>query len=232
MAETDTNPADRWLAPALGFVAGYVDTCGFIALFGLFTAHVTGNFVLIGAALVSGASGLALKLLALPTFVLVVAAVAAFVQFAPPAPRRRTGQLLLVQALLVGAFGCAGILAQPIAHADSAAALGVGLLGVAAMSIQNAASRLVMGTLAPSTVMTGNVTQMVIDAVSMLKPSAAGANPASARLAKFAWPLLGFAGGAIAGAWLLAKGGFGALLLPAAILLVLAWRQLRGSTPA
>jgi uncharacterized membrane protein YoaK (UPF0700 family) len=33
----------------LSFVAAFVDTCGFVALFSLFTAHVTGNFVLIGA---------------------------------------------------------------------------------------------------------------------------------------------------------------------------------------
>src|SRR3954462_3972574 len=54
------------------FVAGYVDNCGFIALFGLFTAHVTGNLALIGAALVDYHGGLVAKLMALPIFVLAV----------------------------------------------------------------------------------------------------------------------------------------------------------------
>jgi uncharacterized membrane protein YoaK (UPF0700 family) len=39
----------------------------------LFTAHVTGNFVTLGAALVFGTHGLIAKLIALPEFVVVVA---------------------------------------------------------------------------------------------------------------------------------------------------------------
>src|ERR1700730_3573110 len=51
---------------------GFVDTAGFLALQGLFTSHVTGHFVTLGAALVLGTSGVLAKLLALPMFCAVV----------------------------------------------------------------------------------------------------------------------------------------------------------------
>src|SRR5882672_5588341 len=51
---------------------GYVDAAGYLALHGLFTTHVTGNFVTLGASLVLGTSGAVAKLLALPVFCLVV----------------------------------------------------------------------------------------------------------------------------------------------------------------
>jgi uncharacterized membrane protein YoaK (UPF0700 family) len=54
--------------------AGYVDTAGFLALEGLFTAHVTGNFVTLGASLALGTSGAVVKMLALPVFCVVVIA--------------------------------------------------------------------------------------------------------------------------------------------------------------
>jgi len=52
--------------------AGYADTGGFLALKGLFTSHVTGNFVTLSAALVYGNSGALAKTLALPIFCLAV----------------------------------------------------------------------------------------------------------------------------------------------------------------
>src|SRR5215467_11423436 len=63
------------VAALLSFTGGFVDTAGFLGLQGLFTAHVTGNFVTLGATLVLGTHGAIAKLLALPEFVIVVALV-------------------------------------------------------------------------------------------------------------------------------------------------------------
>ena len=54
------------IAGLLSFNGGFVDTAGFLGLQGLFVAHVTGNFVTLGAALVLGSHGIIGKLLALP----------------------------------------------------------------------------------------------------------------------------------------------------------------------
>src|ERR1700742_2607767 len=64
----------RALPLLLSLNAGFVDTAGFLALQGLFTAHVTGNFVTLGASLVLGTSGAIAKLLALPVFCFVLIA--------------------------------------------------------------------------------------------------------------------------------------------------------------
>ena len=58
---------------ALSFTAGYVDTLGFVALFGLFTAQITGNLVLIGVELTTPVNGVLIKFMAFLGFVLAVA---------------------------------------------------------------------------------------------------------------------------------------------------------------
>src|ERR1700754_4591969 len=61
------------IAALLSFNGGFVDTAGFLGLQGLFVAHVTGNFVTLGAALVLGSHGILNKILALPEFIVVIA---------------------------------------------------------------------------------------------------------------------------------------------------------------
>ena len=59
----------------LSLNAGFVDTVGFLGLQGLFTAHVTGNFVTLAAGFVYGPHGTIGKILALPEFIGAVAVV-------------------------------------------------------------------------------------------------------------------------------------------------------------
>jgi len=204
-------------AASLAFVAGYVDTLCFVALFGLFTAHVTGNFVLIGSEMVNPSQGMLLKWLAFPAFVAGV--VAARVSFGGGATSRR---LITLQALLLLLGLTSGVMSDlSVAQRGSWHAAAAALVA-AAMGVQNAAGRLVWGSLAPTTVMTGNVTQAVLDLVDVIR----GSTPeVPGRLAQLAWPVAAFAAGAMAGAWAYHFVHFWGLALPLLILAALAWRQ-------
>lgn len=98
---------------------GFIDTAGFLALHGLFTAHVTGNFVTIGAALVHGTSGAITKLLALPVFCAMVI-LARLVSYGLPAlglPVLRT--MLAAKAVLLLAGGVLAIRFGPLPTATA-----------------------------------------------------------------------------------------------------------------
>src|SRR5438045_550868 len=64
---------EKRLPPLLSVIAGMVDVIGFLSL-GLFTAHITGNLVVIAAMLVRGRPPNMAEVLAVPVFVIAVAA--------------------------------------------------------------------------------------------------------------------------------------------------------------
>ncbi|AJP58272.1 permease [Pandoraea vervacti] len=207
----------------LAFVAGYVDVVGFIALFGLFTAHVTGNFVMIGVQLVASTHvGVLAKLLALPVFVIFVAIVKVIVQRFANTDRRPLRLLLVVQTLLLLGFMVVGMAAQPIVSADAPLAILSGMFGVAALAIQNAIGRLVLSDLAPTTIMTGNTTQIVIDMVELASGNCGDGSAAKARLRKMLPALAAFAVGAVFGGFAYHGAGFWCVLLPVVLLVALA----------
>lgn len=208
---------NRFMAMSLGFVAGYVDTLGYIALFGLFTAHVTGNFVLIGAALADPARApILLKFLAFPAFIAGVAVARFMIVDAADRHRQALTQSLVLQLLLLCGFMLFGISAMPSGGEVTLAGMTAGLFGAAAMGAHSATSRLLLSRLAPTSMMTGNVTQVVIDAIDAWRHP--GDETVAARCAKFVWPLLAFAVGAIAAAFGYRYFGFYALLAPIMLL--------------
>ncbi|SMF10402.1 YoaK family protein [Pseudogulbenkiania subflava] len=217
-----------WTSVGLGFTAGYVDTLGFVALFGLFTAHVTGNFVLIGSELARPSHGVLIKFLAFPAFVAGIALTRAIVRQQEQRGTSPLPWLYGMQMALLAGFMLMGLYALPLSDSRSTAALVAGMFGAAGMGVQNAASRLALSKLTPTTVMTGNVTQLVIDLLDLTCPTP---DPAvRERIVKFLWPILAFAVGAIGGAFGYVNLSFWALLLPIGILAALMF-DARGNDP-
>jgi uncharacterized membrane protein YoaK (UPF0700 family) len=217
----------------LALIAGYVDTVGFIALFGLFTAHVTGNFVLIGAEVSGVGQGVLLKLLAFPSFIAGIAISSVLFKFLERNHSADAASALyLLQAVLLAAFLVTGWLAAPITDTSAAIVLVCGVLGTMAMGVQNARGRLLQTTGLPNTVMTGNVTQVVLDVIELIHRGTHGghAQQVSERLRWTFAAMGGFAAGAIIGALLYVRFSFIALALPVAVLLILAWTK-RGAEP-
>jgi uncharacterized membrane protein YoaK (UPF0700 family) len=215
--------SDIKLGVTLGFLAGYVDTLGFVALFGLFTAHVTGNFVLIGRAMVQPAAEIIPKLLVFPVFILFVALARLLILHWERSGAKQLRNSMLLQLLLLAATIGSAYAALPITHADAPLALLTGMLCAGAMAVQNAYGKLLLGKAAATTVMTGNVTTLVIELVDSLR----GDTEAIGRCKKLVWPVLAFGAGCISGALAFAVFGFAGLLLPCVLLaaLVLAARD-------
>ena len=208
------------LPTVLSFNGGYVDTAGYLALQGLFTAHVTGNFVTIGAALVFGTSGIVAKLLALPVFCMVII-VTRLVSFILPSRWPVLETMLSLKLLLLLVAAVLAIALGPFANGDAAPAIIMGMTLVSAMAIQNAAQRIHLGAAPPTTLMTGTTTQIMIDIADMIRgvPGVARETIKS-RLRRMCVAVASFAAGAAAGAFLFhAIGGWCFALPPVVALL-------------
>ncbi|XGV96847.1 MAG: YoaK family protein [Leptolyngbya sp. BL-A-14] len=212
---------ERFTTTLLGWVAGYVDTAGFLGLDGLFTAHVTGNLVVAGVEFAGkGGDAVWVRLAMIPVFIaaVVTTTVGARQQ------QLRLSSLLWFEAIALLAFLGVSTTIKPdvTTHAANLPLFLAGSTGVFAMGIQNALMRESLGTLAPTTVMTGNLTQLVIDIVQLvlarynhrqqkpvLQPEV------RTRIAKFGSALFGFSVGAASGGVITRWIGLGSILLPA-----------------
>jgi uncharacterized membrane protein YoaK (UPF0700 family) len=215
----------------LAFVAGYVDTLGFVALFGLFTAHVTGNFIMIGSGIAGVSGGLLIKWLAFPAFVTGIVGARVLADRLHAQPHAvRVGALYFMQIALLAGFMIAGLAAAPIANADAPLTIACGLLGAAGMGVQNAHPRLTARSVVANTVMTGNVTQAVIDVFDLLMRSThVDHREVRERLARTLPPVLAFGVGASLGAIGYLAASFWALILPLGLLGAIAFFACRAN---
>jgi uncharacterized membrane protein YoaK (UPF0700 family) len=215
----------------LSAVAGFVDTAGFLGLFGLFTAHVTGDLVTAAATMTAGMSpGVWAKLAMVPVFMASVSIITLFARAIGRRGAATLAPLLFLMALALAAFGAAGFYLAPFAKdADAPAIALIGALGVFAMGIQNALMKGALKSFSQTTLMTGNLTQFTIDLTEFFWPAEKTDVKERARMRKAAardarktgFPLLGFMAGAAAGAFGMKLYGFLSMGAPALAVLIM-----------
>jgi uncharacterized membrane protein YoaK (UPF0700 family) len=152
----------------LSAVAGYVDACTFLALFGLFVAQVTGSFVIIGTDPVVHQTGSLMKALAIPVFVVAAVATTILVSVVTRASQSGWPWVLGLETVLLLGFLLIGLANSPFGDPDQPAALMAGCCGLAAMGVQSASMRLLAQHSPSTNVMTTNTTQFAIDATYLL----------------------------------------------------------------
>jgi uncharacterized membrane protein YoaK (UPF0700 family) len=211
----DTTVGTKTLPLVLSFVAGATDIISFLGLGGLFTAHITGNLVILAAHLVSGKIGSTAEILSVPIFMLVVGmtrlAAAGFQAFGFSS----LAPLLLLQFLLLGGCLTISVHAGKPLDPQMTVAIIAGMFAVAAMAVQNALVRVSLADAPTTAVMTTNITVLMIDLGNMIVERNP-ANSAQARSrASHTWPaVIGFLFGCGLGALCEAAFGLWALILP------------------
>jgi uncharacterized membrane protein YoaK (UPF0700 family) len=218
---------ERKISFALSFVSGFVDTSGFIALFGLFTSHVTGNLVLAGASFFdkNRAGIFAEKLIMLPVFIAGVAFTSYLIKY-----RKATlSTLIFTEAILITCFSIVGSMCCSKADTPSTAVISLtASFAIIGMAIQNIYMRKLLNQYTPNTAMTGNFTQFSIDLFNLsdyfIKTNRQlykdDIQPVYESFKKVAIVLSGFLSGCFWGSLLVTKIGLLCCLLPAVILLL------------
>jgi uncharacterized membrane protein YoaK (UPF0700 family) len=205
-----------WLLPAiLSTTAGAVDVIGFLGLGGLFTAHITGNLVVLAAHYITGHFGEIAPLLSVPMFMVVLGVVTLTFVRKPAWIARRA--LLVLQAVLLACFLGFGAGFGAFPNPDSGMAVFVGMLGVAAMATQNAVVRFALPGAPSTAVMTTNITQVTVDLARLLRGQVENNERRTVRHRADATlsAVIGFLIGLAVGAVLEMHFGFWSLVFPA-----------------
>jgi uncharacterized membrane protein YoaK (UPF0700 family) len=223
-----TSFSNRMLLPVLSLIAGSADVTSFLGP-GLFSAHVTGNLVILIAHIVARKGDDACLILSVPMFMLVLGLTRLLVAGLESIRVAALLPLLLLQfALLSSSF----VLCFPSDHhrdPSPSNVVVVGQLCVAAMAVQNALGQISFPGAPSTTVMTTNLARFIVDAGEALLGKDAVERAEARRSVNQTWPvIIGFTGGAGLGAACFAVADLKSLGLPAALALLLLLIEFRG----
>jgi uncharacterized membrane protein YoaK (UPF0700 family) len=206
----------RLLPAVLSGVAGMVDVIGFLSL-GLFTAHVTGNLVVIAALLVRGGPPHIAQVLAVPVFMTAVAAVWLIAKASNRRGPALAKLLLAVHFVLLVCVLIFNAVYDPAVHPDGLVATIAAMLAVSAMACQFALLRLAVPDAPSTSVMTGNLTNGVLSLLDTLSRGEPPIDGSGEPLRKTVDVVVGFCSGCVVGAAAVSWLGTWAWALPAAL---------------
>ena len=148
-----------WIPILLSVISGMVDLTGYLTL-GMFTAHITGNFVIVAALVVRGGRVNPDQILALPVFVIAVAGTWLIAEASGRSGPSLMRLLLLIQFLLITGVLIFSVITKPSADPHGLMATIDAMIAVSAMACQFALLRLTMPGAPSTAVMTGNLTNI------------------------------------------------------------------------
>jgi uncharacterized membrane protein YoaK (UPF0700 family) len=215
----------------LAFTSGFVDALSFVALFGLFAAHITGDFVLIATSIAHYQHGLWIKLLAVPIFILAAVLTRLHIIRRERHEREAATHVMFGQAFLLAAVMAVAVYRSPFDGHEDLDAFFTAVLASSAMAVQNTAARTFLSGLPPTTVMTGNLIQVIVDLVDIAHGHG-NLEVKRNRLAKLVPMLLWFIIGTILGAVGYITIGFYSLIMPIFVVTGLALRVRPHTVPA
>jgi uncharacterized membrane protein YoaK (UPF0700 family) len=197
---TAPSRLEKQLPTLLSVIAGMVDLTGFLTLGNLFTAHITGNLVVVGALVVRRGRINPPQILAIPVFILAVGAIWLVAKASGRHGSNLRRLLLLIQFLLLTSLLIFSVITRPSADPHGLMAGMAAMIAVSAMACQFALLRLTL-PVAPSTaVMTGNLTNSVLSLLDVVSRTQSLKGGDTQRLIGSLHLLLGFFGGCVVAA--------------------------------
>lgn len=207
----------------LSLIAGSTDTIGFLSLNGLFTAHITGNLVVLAAHLVDGDPAVRSYILAVPVFAAVLLITRLFATGLERMVAATLQVLLVLELLLlIGFLACCVSCGQRF-DVNSGIAISAGLFGVSAMAVQTALVQISLSKAPSTAVMTTNLAHFMLALGEVLAGGNAAAVASARQRALHIFPVIaGFVTGCAMGAAGQSAYGSWSLSLPVALSLLAA----------
>jgi uncharacterized membrane protein YoaK (UPF0700 family) len=217
----DSSFGTRRLPFVLSVIAGSTDVISFLAVCGIFAAHITGNLVILAAHIVSGSTARLATIVSVPVFMIVLGLARLLAAGLEAAGLASLRPLLLLQFLLLAGFLALRVVAGPHIDPNAVIAIVASMLGVSAMAVQNALVHISLRGAPSTAVMTTNVTRLTMDIGDMLVARDPSDVAKARNRAKHTWPaVLGFVVGCGLGAWCEAAAGLWSLALPVGLALL------------